>query len=254
MSAGHDGPAQGEGPAQQPRHLLYVAGGQGLTYGRGANLLAVLSEELGRLHTEAHVAADLTQHADRTLAVAAKGEIGADIEEAHAQLLDEEGGEIAGGELRQLRGKGDDAHAVRPQQAQELQPLFQAGQVGDGGARPEHGRRVRVEHDDHRGESLRMGALDEVGDEVLMAAVNAVELADGDSGVTTRRDAAQRLAGEGDAHCRAASSMARMFSGGVWGSMEHSGARRKRRPPVSSSASRASAATSAGEPFRIVCT
>ena len=68
--------------------------------------------------TEAEVAADLAQRPDRSLAVAAEGEVGADVEESHPQLLAEEGGEVVSGELGELRGEGEDANAIRAQAAQ----------------------------------------------------------------------------------------------------------------------------------------
>ena len=66
------------------------------------------------------------------------------------------------------------------------------------------------------------------GDEVLVAAVHAVEDADRHRGRPSRRDARQLAPRERDAHDRAASTSACRFAGGVAGSIEQPGASRKR--------------------------
>ena len=83
---------------------------------------------------------------------------------------------------------------------------------GDASAGPEDGDGMRVQRDHDAGEAVRTRAFEQVADEVLVAAVHAIELANGERAGSAWRDALQLLAGELGGHeeaLRVASTAAR---------------------------------------------
>ena len=94
---------------------------------------------------------------------------------------------------------------------------------------------MRVEGDDNARQVSRSSLFSEAADEVLVPAMNAIELAQREGAGPPGSGPAQLLTRELPGHAggsRSAWTAARRFSGGVWGEMEQPGASRKRRPSV----------------------
>ena len=129
-------------------------------------------------------------------ALAAQGEVGADHELGEIKFFDQGLDEVLGFDLGQLRGEGDGGHGVEAGGEEVVEAILEAGQVGNLHVGVDDLTGVGVEGDGGGGEVVGAGGLDHAAKEGAVAAVDAVEDADGEGGGAADGGATQFFSGQ----------------------------------------------------------
>jgi len=167
--------------AQTGRRLFYIAGQDGVAHQSAADDVPVAGEGVHHLHGEAQMLPPSDEKGLVALLSPAKGIIVADKDLPDPQFVPEEiADEFLGRGPRKFRGKGDDEQPVHPLGGDELDLLLQGGNQIKGAAFGVQDHfRVGIESNDYRPGAGVAGLPDQILKQVLVSAVNAVEVADG---------------------------------------------------------------------------
>ena len=123
-------------------------------------------------------------------------------------------GELAGGEVGELRREGEEEGGVDAGVGEEVELLGGGGDEGVGGFRAEDADGVGVEGDGEGFQPEGMGAGEDLVDDPAVAAVNAVEVADGgDDGAEVGGDGGE---GGEEVHERGVAGVRRTAIGLEW--------------------------------------
>jgi len=129
---------------------------------------------------EAKLVAEGFEAVDAGLGLVAETEVFAFVQLGDVQgLLQDLGGEDAGGHVREFDGEGQDEDSVDTGCGEEFELLHERGDEGLAGFGADDAGRVRVEGDGDGDEAEGAGAGDDLGDDPLVAAMHTVEVADG---------------------------------------------------------------------------
>jgi hypothetical protein len=133
---------------------------------------------------EAEFGSEFGELIDVAFLVASEVEVGALVDLEDVQAADEDvGGELARRHEREVAVEGEDENGVETELLQQAQLDGQGRDEALGGVGPKDADRMRVEGDDQRACAEFMRATNVLAQDVLVCAVYAVEVADGnDSG------------------------------------------------------------------------
>ena len=140
----------------------------------------MFGHQVHRVHREAEPLARLPQQLDVARRLLAEREVLADHDLDDVEAFDEQLVDVAlGGEFHEVRGERHDQEHVDAHLLDQLGATSQRGQLRRVAARKDDLHRVRVEGHQHRGHAARPAGFDRTTDQLLMAAVDTVEDADG---------------------------------------------------------------------------
>ncbi len=176
----HHVAADGVAVAEQAPGVFEVAGSQRLAHRGAGDADAALRDRAHLLDLEAELRARRLQVGEIAGTLGAEAEVVADQQPARVQPVDQH---IAHELLRRLRGEMRievlDNHPVDALAAQALQLVAQQRDAGGRAVRHEEFARMRLEGHDRQRQSARVGRRARAGQQGLVAAVHAVEVADG---------------------------------------------------------------------------
>ena len=132
---------------------------------------------------EAEFGAEGGEGVDAAFGLVAEAEVFAFVELGDVEgLLEDFGGEGAGGGAGELGGEGEDEDGIDAGGGEELDLAMQGGDEGLGGFGAEDAYGVGVEGDGDGTDAERAGSGDYFGDDPAVAGVDAIEVADGGYG------------------------------------------------------------------------
>ena len=131
----------------------------------------------------AEVGAEGLEGVDAGLGAVAEAEVFTLVEFDDVELAVEEiVGELAGAHAGEVAVEGQDDDVVDAGAGEEVEFVLEGGDEGGAGAGADGAGGVGVEGDDERAEAKGAGATEDVADDPAMAAMDAVEVADGGDG------------------------------------------------------------------------
>ena len=144
-------------------------------------------------HVEAVLVSQLADGGEVPRVVPAQPDVGADDQGDHAQRVHEVvHEELLGAELGELQAVRQDEHGVHTGLLERVELVLEAHDEAGVGLRTVHQRGVRVKRDHHRVRLTPPGGVQEPGEDLLVAPVDTVEVADAHHGGTeSRRDLVQ---------------------------------------------------------------
>ncbi len=170
----------GEGAAEQGTGLADLSGGDEVADAAGGDRMAAQDARRVDADGEAEFAAEGFEVVDAGLGLVAEAEVLAFVELVDADAVAEEIlGEGAGGHAREVVREGQDDDGVEAGGAEEFEFLGEWGDEGQVGFGAEDAGGVWVEGDGYGGDAESASAVDDLGNDPLVAEMNAVEVADG---------------------------------------------------------------------------